>query len=371
MTTVYFIRHCRSDYTVHDDRTRPLTPEGVRDSAYVSAFLRGKNISAVYSSPYKRALDTVSPFAALAGLKVQTVEELRERESAEGWLSDIDFRELVRRQWADFSHALPDGESLKDVQLRNIGALEDILRNNDGKNIAIGTHGTALSTIINHYETSYGYDSFSEMVYIMPWAVKMEFEGMDCVSLKKINIKERFPKVIHVLGASGAGVSTLGRAIGERFGHVHLDADDFFWLPTDPPFTQKREASERVRLINEAVEGCERYIISGSMCGWGDVFIPRLELCILVETPTNKRIERLKRREHFRFGERIEQDGDMHTEHIKFLDWAARYDTGDENIRSRVLHDKWLSGVSCPIIQVDGTKPVRELLNIIGDKIYE
>jgi len=30
----------------------------------------------------------------------------------------------------------------------------------EGKNIVIGTHGTALSTIINYYDSTYGYDDF-------------------------------------------------------------------------------------------------------------------------------------------------------------------------------------------------------------------
>ncbi|WZB64776.1 hypothetical protein WJ971_17465 [Achromobacter xylosoxidans] len=44
---------------------------------------------------------------------------------------------------------------------------------------------------------------------------------------------------IHLFGASGCGATTLGAALGQRLGVPHLEADDYYWLPTDPPFTDK------------------------------------------------------------------------------------------------------------------------------------
>ena len=38
---------------------------------------------------------------------------------------------------------------------------------------------------------------------------------------------------IHIVGASGAGVTTLGRAVADALAIPHHDTDDFFWLPTD------------------------------------------------------------------------------------------------------------------------------------------
>ena len=174
------------------------------------------------------------------------------------------------------------------------------------------------------------------------------------------------PKVIHILGASGSGTTTLGKAISEKYGFKHLDTDDFYWLPTDPKYTAKREPSERQRLLAEAIEKAERCVISGSLCGWGDMFIPKFELVILVETPTEVRIERLKQREFNHFGDRILPGGDMYQNHIEFLEWAAKYDTAGVEQRSRALHAEWLKKVNCPVIIVDGTKPVSEILKKVG-----
>lgn len=41
---------------------------------------------------------------------------------------------------------------------------------------------------------------------------------------------------IHVFGAAGAGVTTLARALADHLGHRHLDADDYLWMPTEPPY---------------------------------------------------------------------------------------------------------------------------------------
>lgn len=175
-----------------------------------------------------------------------------------------------------------------------------------------------------------------------------------------------YPKIVHILGASGSGTTTLGKAISEKHGFKHLDTDDYFWLPTDPKYTTKREPTERQRLLSEAIEKAERCVISGSLCGWGDIFIPKFELVILVETPQEVRIERLKQREYNHFGDRILSSGDMYENHIEFLEWAAKYDTAGIEQRSRVLHTEWLRKINCPIIIVDGTKPINEILSKVG-----
>jgi hypothetical protein len=38
---------------------------------------------------------------------------------------------------------------------------------------------------------------------------------------------------IHILGASGTGTTTLGKALADRLNCPHFDADRFYWLPTD------------------------------------------------------------------------------------------------------------------------------------------
>jgi len=54
---------------------------------------------------------------------------------------------------------------------------------------------------------------------------------------------------VHIVGASSSGTTTLGAALAERLGGAHLDTDRYFWEPTDPPFTTRREPQARVALM--------------------------------------------------------------------------------------------------------------------------
>ena len=139
MTTVYFIRHAEPDFNVHDDFSRPLTPKGESDRILVEEFLSDKNIDVVLSSPFKRAFDTIATFARKVNLPIHTIDDFRERKVDDAWI--LSFEEFTGKQWADFSYKLPAGESLSEVQMRNIAALEKVLEEHCGKNIVIGTHG--------------------------------------------------------------------------------------------------------------------------------------------------------------------------------------------------------------------------------------
>ncbi|MCL1823726.1 MAG: histidine phosphatase family protein [Oscillospiraceae bacterium] len=189
MTTIYFIRHAQSDYSVRDAQTRPLTEKGLADRVSATAFLSDKNIDKVLSSPFKRAVDTVADFAEKFGFEIETIDDFRERRSDLDKLrTDEDFSDFMKKQWADFSYTMSDGECLAEVQERNIAALEKVLINYKDKNIVIGTHGTALSVIINYYDNTYGYEDFMEMVDKLPWAVKMTFSENRCINIEKIDL---------------------------------------------------------------------------------------------------------------------------------------------------------------------------------------
>lgn len=187
-TTVYFVRHAEPNYENHDDRSRELSAKGLRDRRLVTQFLSGKAVSVVLSSPYKRAADTIREFAESRKLEIGMVEDFRERKIDTVWIED--FTEFCRKQWEDFSYKLSDGESLGEVQKRNVSALNKVLEQYEGKTIVVGSHGTALSTIINYYDRSFGYSDFEKIRALMPWVVKFVFRGKECVEIRQYNLFE-------------------------------------------------------------------------------------------------------------------------------------------------------------------------------------
>ena len=166
--------------------------------------------------------------------------------------------------------------------------------------------------------------------------------------------------VIHIFWASGSGTTTLGKRICEELNFKLLDVDDYFWIPANPPFTQKRPTEERLKLIKTDVEKFQNVVISGSIVGWGDELIPYFTLAIRIEMDKSLRIERIEKREKERFGSRIEFGGDMYQQHIDFIQWAKMYDDGDNTIRSKKLHDEWQKQLSCEILCLDGANSLEQ-----------
>lgn len=173
MTKIYFVRHAQPEHAWEDDRTRPLTGEGKKDSAIVFEFLKDKHIDAFYSSPYKRSMDTIADSADFFGKDIITDEDLREREKGENGNN----HGMFHKRWADHNYHEEGGESIAMVQKRNMRALTEILRDNIDKEVVVGTHGTALSTILNFYDKSFGCDDFLRIIDRMPYVIELDFEG--------------------------------------------------------------------------------------------------------------------------------------------------------------------------------------------------
>lgn len=166
--------------------------------------------------------------------------------------------------------------------------------------------------------------------------------------------------VIHIYGASGSGTSTLGRKISEELGYKFMDTDDYFWLPTDPQYTTKRSKEERLALMKKDISENENIVISGSLVDWGDELIPLFTLTIRLVTDTDIRIERLRVREKQKFGDRIMPGGDMYTNHIEFIEWARKYDTGSMDMRSKAKHDEWQTLLLCKQVVLNGAGDLEE-----------
>lgn len=177
------------------------------------------------------------------------------------------------------------------------------------------------------------------------------------------------PRRVHIVGASGSGTSTLGAALARHMRCKHLDIDSFFWLPTDPPFQVVRPRPERQKLLAEALASCSSWTLSGSLCGWGDPFIVQFDLVVFLWLDPVVRIDRLRAREVKRYGLAIAPGGPMHTHHQEFMQWAAAYDEGGLEMRSRRHHEQWLAALPCPVIRLEGDMPTDAQVGAICGEI--
>lgn len=160
----------------------------MKDSVLVTKYLQTQGIEHIYSSPYQRAVDTIKDYAEKNNMKVICIDDFRERKIDSVWIED--FKTFSINQWKDFNYKFNDGESLKEVQDRNIRALNELLSKHNNQRLAIGSHGTALSTIINYYDSSFGYEQFESFKKLMPWFVKFTFKEYECLNIEMIDLFE-------------------------------------------------------------------------------------------------------------------------------------------------------------------------------------
>ena len=187
MTNIYFVRHAQPDYSCTDAALRPLTDEGERDTAEVVEAMSAIHLDYAISSPYKRSYDTIKQTAAEHGLDIGIDDRLHERISGK----NSNNPEMFRRRWADLDFCESDGECLRSVMNRNIAALNDILDAHKDENVMVGTHGTALSTILHYYDSSFGADDFMRIIDFMPYIIRLGFEGRECVEKEEILIVKK------------------------------------------------------------------------------------------------------------------------------------------------------------------------------------
>ena len=172
---------------------------------------------------------------------------------------------------------------------------------------------------------------------------------------------------IHITGASGAGVTSLGRAVADAIAISHHDTDDYFWRPTNPPYREMREVADRLRLMREVFLDRSDWVLSGSLDGWGDPVIPLFDLVVFLYVPTPIRLERLRAREARRFGaDAVAPGGSVHQQAEAFIEWASHYDDGTREGRNLARHQTWLAALPCRVIRLDGTRPLRDLVKEIS-----
>jgi adenylate kinase family enzyme len=168
---------------------------------------------------------------------------------------------------------------------------------------------------------------------------------------------------IHILGASGSGATTLGRALADALAIPHHDTDDYFWQPTTPPYRQQREVAARLRLMQEMFLPRADWVLSGSIAGWGNEIVPHFDLVVFLTTPRELRLQRLRAREATHFGADVVAPGGWrHQEFEDFVEWASHYEQGDREGRSLAKHEAWLANLFCPVLRLDGSRPLPELV---------
>ena len=155
MARLILIRHCESTGQQPDGA---LSEAGEAQALVLVDRLAALAPDAIYSSPYRRAVATVRPFAARVGLPICEDARLRERELSPQPLDD--WLDHIRRSYDDIDHrAAPDGESLRDAQMRALAALADIAAAQHRLPV-VASHGNLMSAILTAADPGFGFDDW-------------------------------------------------------------------------------------------------------------------------------------------------------------------------------------------------------------------
>jgi len=174
---------------------------------------------------------------------------------------------------------------------------------------------------------------------------------------------------ILVFGASGSGTTTLGNEIEKNADFKHLDVDDYYWKKTITPFQEKIPLTERNKNLKSDFKKNENIIVSGSMVSWGKEWETAFDLAIFIRLENKVRMERLKRRETERYGEKLLTDKKIHQNSIAFLEWANQYENPNFSGRTLKVHNKWTELLSCKVLRSNGETELKKNVEFIMNEI--
>lgn len=168
-------------------------------------------------------------------------------------------------------------------------------------------------------------------------------------------------RYILITGAAGTGTTTLARALATQLSTTHLEADDFLWLPTTPPYQHMADKAQRSERLLQEMRSHGSAVVAGSVMGWGQSLEREFDLVVFLYLPVELRLERLERREIKRFGQA----------QPAFLTWAAQYDEGGAPGRSLARHQAWLAGLTCDVLRLEGDMSVVDRMGRVLEVVAE
>ncbi|KAB3524952.1 histidine phosphatase family protein [Alkaliphilus serpentinus] len=161
MSKIILVRHGETMWNT-EGRTQgrkdsSLTEKGLKQAFYLGQRLKRENIDVMYTSPLKRAKSTaeiigniinIEPIleAGLAELGFGAWEGLTVKEIQEGYPDTL-------KAWHTAPHTaiIPEGEGLETGQARVSTSINEIIKESEGKNILLVSHGSIIKLYLLYF----------------------------------------------------------------------------------------------------------------------------------------------------------------------------------------------------------------------------
>jgi 2,3-bisphosphoglycerate-dependent phosphoglycerate mutase len=177
MNNFIICRHCKSSME-GDDHERKLDDDGLSQSKSLSKKILQKVDSStiIYSSPFKRAMDSLEPLVKEnSSIKIFSENALKEINI--GKSPDLTKHQIIERMWGNIEFKVDNGESQKEC----FNKLEPFMKKvfsefkDKNKNIILVTHGNLIGIILKHFfNLKFSFDLWKQIS--MPDMYILEFD---------------------------------------------------------------------------------------------------------------------------------------------------------------------------------------------------
>ena len=223
------VRHCQASGQLSED---PLTEVGFEQADALSEFLADRQVDFVVSSAFKRAWQTIAPFAVSAGLTARVDPRLNERTLSDAPVEN--WREVIRDSFVDPDMSLPGGESGREVLQRGWACLNELLDGGHNLPLAV-SHGNLLSLVLNSVDPAFGgyagWESLSNPdVYLLHNAGdgRLAFQRLWGVRENDQPAHGELVETIYSINTKSSG--SLGPSIWRRLAEVVAFPESCSWL---------------------------------------------------------------------------------------------------------------------------------------------
>ena len=162
---------------------------------------------------------------------------------------------------------------------------------------------------------------------------------------------------ICVCGLNGSGKTTLAGALAKELSFMHLDVEQYYFTSTDNPYSSSRTREEVEQLLLEDIRQNPCFVFSAVNGNMSPEINETFALVVYLDVPVDIRMKRIRQRAIDKFGDRVFPGGDMHEQEERFFAYAKK--------RTPEKIEDWLKTLSCKVVCLDGTRPIKESVEAI------
>jgi 2,3-bisphosphoglycerate-dependent phosphoglycerate mutase len=176
----YLVRHAKSS---GQSREASLSDEGLAQAEALVPILQALQTGPIFSSPYARAVETLTPYAKASGQDITEIEDLRERVLSPMPLPD--WKDHIRASFDDPAHAAPGGESHIDMLRRWRAVLSQVAA--AGGTPVFATHGGMTAALFKSVDPGFGFDGWQGLSN--PDLYVLALDGPQLKSFSRLELK--------------------------------------------------------------------------------------------------------------------------------------------------------------------------------------